>query len=254
MCLDTIRIGCCGWAEGQKNYYRDFDVVEVQETFYQPGRIEKYEKWRNAAPPPFAFTVKAWQLITHDPSSPTYRKLKSAVPDGKKNRYGSFRPTEEVFAAWETVDLTARALRARIILFQSPSRFLPSDDNKRNLLAFFKKIDRRKYQLCWEPRGDWQDKDIKRICSDLDLVHCVDPFMAKPVHGGVRYFRLHGKPGYNLRYRYTPEDLRELLGMIDRTSAYVLFNNLNMLHDARQFQKLITERYKAGSASDLAQN
>ena len=97
---NTIKIGCCGWAEGQKNYHSDFGVVEIQETFYQPGRIEKYEKWRNAAPPEFEFTVKAWQLITHEPSSPTYRKLKPSVPDGKKNRYGSFRPTEEVFATW----------------------------------------------------------------------------------------------------------------------------------------------------------
>jgi uncharacterized protein YecE (DUF72 family) len=65
-----IKIGCCGRAEGQKNYYRDFDVVEIQETFYQPGRIEKYEKRRHDAPAGFEFAVKAWQLITHEASSP----------------------------------------------------------------------------------------------------------------------------------------------------------------------------------------
>ena len=240
MSRDTrIRIGCCGWAEGQKNYYQDFDAVEVQETFYQPGRIEKYEKWRNAAPPDFEFMVKAWQLITHEASSPTYRKLKSAIPNAKKDRYGSFRPTEEVFAAWEVVDMIAQALGARMILFQTPAGFSLSNANLRNLKAFFRKIDRRGYLLCWEPRGDWLDKDIKRVCGDLDLVHCVDPFKSKPMHGRVRYFRLHGKPGYNLRYRYTPEDMEKLLGMIDRKRAYVLFNNLNMLHDAGQFQRLI---------------
>ena len=236
-----IKIGCCGWAESQENYYRDFDVVEVQETFYQPGRIEKYEKWRHDAPAGFEFTVKAWQLITHEASSPTYRKLKYAIPAVKKNHYGSFRPTEEVFAAWDVVDMCAQALEARVILFQSPSSFATSPDNKRNLRTFFKKIDRRDCLLCWEPRGDWQDKDIKRICSDLDLVHCVDPFKSKPVHGRVRYVRLHGRPGYNLRYRYSEEDLQELLGMIDRKTVHVLFNNLNMLHDARQFQRLIAK-------------
>lgn len=236
---NKIRIGCCGWAEGQKNYYRDFPVVEVQETFYQPGRLEKYEKWRNAAPPEFEFTVKAWQLITHEASSSTYRKLKFSIPGIKKNCYGSFRPTEEVFAAWEVVDMIAQALGAKVILFQSPSSFSPSYANKRNLQAFFKKIVRRDYLLCWEPRGDWQNKDIKRICSDLGLVSCVDPFKSKPTVGRVRYFRLHGKPGYNLRYRYTPEDMQTLLNMIDRKRAYILFNNLNMLHDAGQFQSLI---------------
>ncbi len=237
----VIKIGCCGWAEAHKNYHRDFDIVEVQETFYCPGRIEKYEKWRNAAPAGFEFAVKAWQLITHEPSSPTYRKLESAVPKRKKNRYGSFRPTEEVFAAWEVTDMIAQALGAKVILFQSPPSFAPSTDNKRNLRTFFKKIGRRNYIISWEPRGDWHDKDVKRTCSDLDLVHCVDPFKSRPTHGRVRYFRLHGRPGYNLRYRYRKEDLKELLGMIDRKTAYVLFNNLSMLHDAKRFQRLIEQ-------------
>ncbi len=235
----TIKIGCCGWAEAQKNYYRDFGVVEVQEAFYQPGRVEKYEKWRNAAPAGFEFSVKAWQLITHEASSPTYRKLKSAIPDAKKSCYGFFRRTEEVFAAWEVMDMIARALEAKVILFQSPASFAPSTDNERNLRTFFKKIVRRNYILCWEPRGAWQDKDVNRICSDLDMVHCVDPFKSKSMHGRIRYFRLHGRPGYNLRYRYQEQDLQELLGMIDRKTDYVLFNNLNMLNDAKQFQRLI---------------
>ncbi len=236
---NTVKMGCCGWAEGQETYYQEFDVVEVQETFYQPGRIGKYEIWRRAAPLEFEFTVKAWQLITHEPTSPTYRKLKSAIPRGKKKCYGSFRPTQEVFAAWEVTDMIAQALDARMILFQSPSSFAPSPENKRNLRAFFKAIDRRVYSLCWEPRGDWQEKDIRRICSDLDLVHCVDPFKSRPMHGSIRYFRLHGRPGYNLRYRYRKQDLEELLGMIGRTTAYVFFNNLNMLHDAKMFQRLL---------------
>jgi uncharacterized protein YecE (DUF72 family) len=236
---NKIRIGCCGWSEAQKDYYRDFDMVEVQETFYQPGRIEKYEKWRNAAPAGFEFSIKAWQLITHEPSSPTYRKLRTMIPAAKNSRYGSFRPTVEVFAAWEVMDMIAQALAAKTILFQTPSSFAPTPDNKRNLRAFFKKIDRRDYLLCWEPRGDWPDPDVRRICGDLDLAHCVDPFKSRPMHGRVRYFRLHGRPGYNLRYRYEEDDLRQLLGMIGRKTVYVLFNNLNMLRDARQFKRLI---------------
>lgn len=234
-----LRIGCCGWSEAQKGYYRDFDVLEVQETFYRPGRIEKYEKWRTAAPAGFEFSIKAWQLITHEPSSPTYRRLRTVISGAKKDRYGSFRPTGEVFAAWEVTDMIAQALAAKTILFQTPPGFAPTPDNRRNIRTFFKKIDRRDYQLCWEPRGDWPDQDIQRICGDLDLVHCVDPFKSRPMHGRIRYFRLHGMPGYNLRYRYGQEDLQQLLGMIDRKTVYVLFNNLNMLHDARQFQSLI---------------
>jgi len=238
---NRIKIGCCGWTEAQRSYYRDFGITEVQETFYQPGRLEKYQRWRNAAPREFEFAVKAWQLITHEPTSPTYRKLRAALPAAASGQYGSFRPTEEVFTAWEVMDMIAQALEARVILFQSPAGFASSPGNERNLRTFFRTIDRRDYSLCWEPRGDWQDKDIKRICSDLDLVHCVDSFKSKPMHGMVRYFRLHGKPGYTLRYRYTEEDLQELLGMMDRKTVYVLFNNLSMLHDAKRLQRLIAQ-------------
>ncbi len=234
-----IRIGCCGWAEAQAKYVRDLGVLEVQETFYQPGRIEKYEKWRSAAPPGFEFTMKAWQLVTHEPSSPTYRRLKTAVPQAKKDRYGFFRPSDEVFAAWEVTDMIAQALRARMILFQSPACFLPSPEHERNLRRFFSRIDRKGYTLCWEPRGDWQENAVRRICGDLDLVHCVDPFKGTSVYGRIRYFRLHGMPGYDLRYRYRDEDLQELLGKIDRQSAYILFNNLTMLGDAKRFQRLV---------------
>jgi uncharacterized protein YecE (DUF72 family) len=236
---NTIKIGCCGWAEAQQKYYQEFDIVEVQETFYQPGWIGKYEKWRCAAPLELEFTVKACKLITHEQTSPTYRKLKFAITRVKKNCYGFFRPTQEVFAAWAVTDMITQALDARMILSQSPPSFAPLPENKRNLRTFFKTIHRRGYLLCWEPRGDWQDKDIKRICSNRDLVHCVDPFKSRPMHGGVHNFRLHGRPGYNLRYRYRKQDLQDLLGMVSRKTAYVLFNNLSMLHDAKLFQRLV---------------
>lgn len=246
-----VRTGCCGWSESQAAYFRDFVVIEVQETFYQPAGIGKYENWRRAAPAGFEFTVKAWQLITHEPSSPTYRKLGAKIPDAKGRRYGSFHPTDEVFAAWEVVDMVAQTLGSRVILFQSPSRFAPSTEHRRNLRRFFTRIDRRDYTLCWEPRGSWQGKDVKRICGDLELVHCVDPFTARPVHGRLRYFRMHGRPGYNLRYRYTADDLQELLGMVDRKSTYVLFNNLGMLHDAKRFRRLIERAQLRRGLNDL---
>ncbi len=233
-----IHIGCCGWSESQGKYFQDFRVLEVQETFYQPGGLGKYEKWRERAPRNFQFAVKAWQLITHEPSSPTYRRLKSAVPPSRKNRYGSFRPTKEVFAAWEVTALIAEALGARIILFQSPASFKPDAANRKNVRAFFSKIDRGSFTLAWEPRGTWEEKDVGLLCRDLNLVHCVDPFKARPLAGRIRYFRLHGLPGYDLGYQYTDEDLQRLQGMADRRTSYVLFNNNTMRDDALRFRKL----------------
>jgi uncharacterized protein YecE (DUF72 family) len=236
-----ISIGCCGWAESQEKYYRHFGIIEVQETFYQPGRLEKYERWRAGAPAGFQFAVKAWQLITHEPSSPTYRRLTTPAAVSRKDRYGSFRPTDEVLAAWEVTRMIAGTLGSTLVLFQSPASFRPNAENRTHLRAFFRTIDRGAATLIWEPRGEWDPGEIKRLCSTLDLVHGVDPFKARPVHGRIRYYRLHGRPGYDLRHRYTMQDLWELLRMADRNEVYVLFNNRSMLRDAQRLRRLIAQ-------------
>ena len=239
---DMIKAGCCGWSESHAQYFRDFDVLEIQETFYQPRAIEKYEKWRADAPSSFTFIVKAWQLITHTPSSPTYRRLSSPIPPGKRHLYGSFRPTEEVLEAWRVTADTGRALGARIILFQCPASFVPADENRKNLIAFFSRIDRRSFLLAWEPRGTWEKKDIKNLCDELRLIHCVDPLKARPLAGRARYFRLHGLPGYDLTYKYSDADLQQLSTMADREVVYFMFNNYSMLGDCRRFRHLLAAR------------
>ncbi|MDQ6760661.1 MAG: DUF72 domain-containing protein, partial [Acidobacteriota bacterium] len=58
-------------------------------------------RWREAAPAGFQFFVKAWQLITHTPASPTYRRLKTPIQPSDRDLLGSFRPTEQVWLAWQ---------------------------------------------------------------------------------------------------------------------------------------------------------
>src|SRR5581483_5219564 len=132
-----LHIGCCGWALPQRQYFATFPVLEVQQTFYEPPRLVTLEKWRTASPPGFEFTLKAWQLITHEPFSPTYRRLKTPVPEAKRSNYGAFRPTDEVYAAWRATLACARALNARIIVFQCPAAFGPTAQHTGNLRRFF---------------------------------------------------------------------------------------------------------------------
>jgi uncharacterized protein YecE (DUF72 family) len=94
-------VGCCGWTQAQAEYVKTFDAVELQTTFYQPPGDAAARKWKLQAPPAFRFCMKAWQLITHTPSSPTCRRLKFAIADSEKDLYGSFRPTEQVALAWQ---------------------------------------------------------------------------------------------------------------------------------------------------------
>ena len=108
-----IRIGCCGFPVARAKYFQRFSAVEVQKTFYQPPRVSTADRWRREAPSGFVYTMKAWQLITHESSSPTYRRLKTVMPESKARHYGSFQPTEEVLQAWRATARIAEALRPR---------------------------------------------------------------------------------------------------------------------------------------------
>jgi uncharacterized protein YecE (DUF72 family) len=232
-----LRIGCCGFPMARQDYFERFHVVEIQQTFYQPPRLSTLQRWREEAPPTFEFSLKAWQLITHGATSPTYRRLKMHLPKEKRDRYGNFRPTDEVFAAWETTLASARALQAKVVIFQCPASFTPTEPHIANMRTFFKTIgpDTAGLTLGWEPRGVWPREITQQLCRELGLVPVVDPFHETPPEGGLRYFRLHGMGNYG--YRYSDEELGRLLALCQGTT-YCLFNNVNMAEDAARFSAM----------------
>ncbi len=233
----AIKIGCCGFPVARARYFASFDVVELQQTFYEPPGNPLAEKWRCVSPDSFEYTLKAWQLITHTPSSPTYRKLKIAVPHSKEASFGSFKPTDEVFAAWERTREIGRILRARVIVFQCPPSFGPTTEHRSNMRKFFSQI-KREFIFAWEPRGTWSKDEAGRLCAELDLVHVVDPLNNLPQHGQIRYYRLHGMGGY--RYRYTEKDLATLKTVMQASGdIYCLFNNVYMYENALSLQGLL---------------
>ena len=239
-----IKVGTSGFGIAQSKYVQLFSCVEVQHTFYQPPGISTLERWRAAAPPDFEFVLKAWQLITHNAKSPTYRRLKKKLTAEEREEAGYFRPTPIVQEAWETTLACAKALQARTILFQCPASFKQTKENISNLKNFFGNILSRGQQLnfAWEPRGDWDPKVVKRLCVELRLWHTVDPFTAVSVTPDKLYFRLHGRNGW--RYEYEENELHELARMINKSEpgaddSYVFFNNTKMIQDASRFQTII---------------
>jgi uncharacterized protein YecE (DUF72 family) len=226
-----IKIGCCGFAKRKEEYFKNFDLVELQRTFYKLPKVETAERWINESPKKFEYTMKAWQLITHSPRSPTYRK--SGIKIKKEDRYGYFRPTKEVFDSWDRTREIAKVIKASIVVFQCPPSFEQKNESIKNMEEFFSSIERG-IKFAWEPRGNWDDEIIKKICDELDLIHCVDPFKRRSVHG-MRYFRLHGIGGY--KYDYSIEEL-EKLKKLCHGDAYCLFNNTNMYENALQFKDI----------------
>jgi len=234
-----IKVGCCGFPKKRELYFKEFLCVELQNTFYQPPKkLDTLITLRKEAPSSFEFTVKAWQIITHPQDSPTYRRLKEKWGDPKN--YGFFKPTEEVFSAYERIREIAKILKAKAILFQTPPAFQETQENLKNMYQFFKKIKRDKLLLFWEERGNFSEESIRKICKDLNIYYACDPFKKFIKIDKIIYFRLHGKGGY--RYKFGLKDLEELKQKLSKVSGYVFFNNVYMWEDALEFKKLLSKK------------
>ncbi len=235
---EDIRIGTCGF-RGQKHEYAELlSCVEIQHTFYNPPQVKTLEKWRAEMPEGFEFTLKAWQLITHESTSPTYRRLRRKLTEKEAEETGFFKPTEIVDEAWQVTRDCAMALGAHTVLFQCPAKFKQTDENLGNMRKFFGRIDRGGLNCVWEPRGPWDDEVVCEMCEELDLWHVVDPFKTQTMTPERCYYRLHGV----VRWRYTFEDgeLEELVSLLpERGPSYVFFNNITMTEDAVRFGRIL---------------
>jgi uncharacterized protein YecE (DUF72 family) len=216
-----------------------FPVVEVQNTFYDPPADAVLTRWRSQVPPDFEFTMKAWQIVTHESNSPTYRRLKQPLPETALGQVGGFRTTPEVLAGWKRTLECADLLRASAVLLQCPKSFRPTAENVGRLRSFLTRVERPAGRLLWEPRGKWARQLLVELCAELDVVHVVDPMQTETVTPDQTYYRLHGTTGS--RHVHTDDELRRLRDLVDgRPQPYVMFNNLPRTGDAERFLALLS--------------
>ncbi len=236
-----VKVGCCGFPISKRRYYEEFRVVEVQKTFYKPPRVETALKWREEAPDDFEFTVKAWMAFTHNPKSPMWSK--SGLP--RKEGYGLLKPTSKNLERWEEFLKVVRALKSKVVVFQSPPSFKATEENMKNVKEFFRSIRGDVELIGWEVRHESWSGPLREILPELDLIHVVDPLYELPVHGNVLYFRLHGRrEGRRIVYnhRYTGDELEEVMRVLADLGkpGYVMFNNgIFMRESALNFLKKI---------------
>uniref|UniRef100_A0A7C5ALC9 DUF72 domain-containing protein n=1 Tax=Desulfobacca acetoxidans TaxID=60893 RepID=A0A7C5ALC9_9BACT len=235
-----LKVGCSGFPVNQREYASWFRVVEVQQTFYQPPLRKTAWRWRETMPPDFEFVLKAWQLITHPATSPTYRRLNRPLTLAERGQAGFFQDTPLVREAWHLTRELALVLGTRVILFQCPASFTPALAHLQNLRQFFRTISREEFIYAWEPRGDWPRELVMELCEELGLIPAVDPLVTPPYPQKPAYFRLHGMGSY--RYNYSDPELARLAELLKGyTEAYVFFNNSNMWENARRFLTRWTE-------------
>ena len=246
------RVGLCGFTMSMEDYSLYFPVVEIQQTFYQPPRDETLRRWLVSTPRSLEFTMKAWQLVTHPSTSPTFRRTKRPLSPSEREGCGFFQRTPIVDEGYRRSIDCARTLGATAMLFQCPSSFAPDEANVRRMRAFFGPSGSPRpagLRYLWEPRGSkWVvARDQARALSDeLGLVHVIDPFVTPPGPGRriPVYWRLHGIGG--ARHSYSDEELLRLRAMVEEAHdpalpepPYVLFNNLPRVRDARRFLALL---------------
>jgi uncharacterized protein YecE (DUF72 family) len=245
-----VKVGCCGFPIRQSEYYRLFPVVELQSTFYNLPEIRTAERWRQQAPSGFAFCMKAWQVITHPATSPTWRRIGKRNQPLSSSKYGHLRPTRQNFDAWERTLEICKTLNANVCVVQCPASFSFSRKNIENARRFLGQIDRGKTRLAWEPRGTWKDHpdQVRKLCRQLDLIHAVDILRSDPaLKTKICYFRLHGLGSreFNYKYNYIMKDLERLREVTIRIldlgakQLFILFNNLAMLENVKTFQKIM---------------
>jgi len=226
-----IKVGCCGYPTSMEKYYENFNLVELNTTFYKYPKTSTLIKWREKAPKNFEFTVKAHQDISHK------FKLKAELS------IKAFKQMKEI----------CKALKARILLIQTPGSFRP--DKLEDAYKFFSKINRENLTLVWETRGpSWEDpaaqKKLAEMLQELNITHVTDPLKTMPTHtNNTAYFRLHGLGQRMYYYQYTDEELKKLHNLITplntkEKEVYVLFNNLSMLDDSLRFKHYLkTNRF-----------
>ncbi len=240
----VARVGLCGFTMAVEDYALYFPVVEIQNTFYEPPRDEVLRRWLAITPPSLEYTIKVWQLVTHAAASPTYRRMKRPLAAGAEP--GFFRESASVEEGWRRSVQCAHVLGATAMLFQCPASFRPDAVNVSRMRRFFERIERPRARLLWEPRGAAWVKSralALALCRDLDLVHVVDPLVTAPEPGTPVYWRLHGIGGP--RHSYTEGELQQLWQLLRavRTAepAYVLFNNLPRVGDAKRFARIAAD-------------
>ena len=276
-----IQVGSCSWtdptliacgrfyppgiasAEARLRYYAEqFDIVEVDSTYYAPPSARNSELWAARTPAGFVFNIKAFGLLTHHPTAverlPDW--LRNALPGearGKRNAYARDFPAAAVEQVWElhreALEPLAAAGKLGAVLFQFPPWFVRSHDNR----AYLRELPDRLpgCPLAVEFRGGgWLDDESAagtlRLLEEAGLAYvAVDepqgfPNSTPPLAAAtapLAVVRLHGRnagtwesrtgaASDRFKYLYADGELEEWIPRVRQLAAqtrsvHVLFNN-----------------------------
>lgn len=242
-----FRIGCSGWsykhwrgdfypedlrpARWLEYYCRQFDTVELNNTFYRLPSETAVRGWRDRTPPEFAFAVKVSRYVTH---------------------ILRFREAEEAMERFRE-RMAPLAERPGPFLYQAPPT-LQRDDA---LLAhFLAQLPEGRVHAFEFRHSSWWVEPVFELLREHGAAFVVYNMgeMTTPVVATRAdvYVRMHG-PEAQFASAYGEERLREwverLAGLAGAERAWVYFNNDVGGHaprDAARMRELAAERAPAG--------
>lgn len=235
-------VGCCGTAGlSLAEYARRFPVLELQSTFYKLPMRSTAERWRTTAPC-IAFTLKAFQGVTHPADSPTWRRAGRELEGIDPSDVGLLRPSNFVRKAWAKTIETAGILDAKVVVVQLPPSFDYSQKNLLKLKRFFSSAESEFIPAVEFRHKSWLRRleAARRALERCGGVVVTNPLKMKPLAQPIQYHRLHGSDGFvNYRHRYSDQELKRLARKVGRVETFVLFNNLSMREDAEKFHTML---------------
>jgi uncharacterized protein YecE (DUF72 family) len=231
-----IRVGCSGWiyrhwrerfypktlrvTQWFAYYARQFDTVEINNTFYRLPSARAFDAWREQAPEEFIYAVKASRFLTHmkklkDPEEPIERIL------GRARRLG---PT------------------LGPVLYQLPRGWRC---NLERLAAFFAALPDDMSHVMEYRRADWLCDEVFDLMREHKIGLCIHdllPDHPRIVTSDVAYIRFHGS-GVKYGGSYPPAQLRRWADWVTDQAAsgrrvFCYFNNDAEAHAVRNAQAL----------------
>lgn len=225
-----IHIGTGGWGyfpmEGDKltQYASKFDIVEVNNTFYQIPKLEQVKTWLLRTTPDFTFSVKCHREVTHQ---------------------AQLQPTSKAITTLTKTLKICEILDASHLVFQLPPSFEASNQTLERIDNFLAEYPLEKTTPVIEVRGkSWLkpeiEQDLTKILDKNQALRSKDisRFIIESPQSNL-YTRIFGRGTYN-RWEFTNLELQSL---IDRVIGSIQHQAVLIFHSIRMYETAAKSKY-----------
>ena len=163
--MTEIHVGQAGLRRDLATYARRFDLLELGA---EPGTLPRRSRlrgWKAEVPAGFVFSLRLPRSLSRWPDAGAPAELREALGNA-----------EALGAAW--------------LLLSTPPEVTPCQRTRRRLAALVAELPRERWQIAWEPRGLWEDRQEEELAAELGVVLVRDLRRRPAPPGKVVYTRL----------------------------------------------------------------